>query len=233
MKHFVLVAVAALAVMQVPAKATAFGTLDIGVSSGGGVTVTATTITFTPSTGGIVTTAGTDVTFGASASSLLPGVTGNILSLTGVLPVDNFMTFTGATGLDFTLQGLGPGTTNTTCTGLSGGGSCSVITGSPFVLTSNGAGGSNVFLDAFGTVTDGTGVTSTWSGLFSQPISTLTPAQIQTEILTPGGSVSSPFSGDFTVTITPEPGTLSMLAIGLGFLGVFLYSNRSKRRSEQ
>jgi hypothetical protein len=143
------------------------------------------------------------------------------------------MTFTGATGLDFTLTGLGPGTSDTTCAGLGIGGSCSVVNGSPFVLTSNGVGGSNVYLVAFGTVTDGTGTTSTWTGEFSQPLSTLTPAEIQTAILG-GGSVSSPFSGDFDVTIgsaVPEPGTSSLLAIGLGLLGLALYKKRDESRS--
>jgi hypothetical protein len=203
------------------ALATAFGPLNIANCSGGGVTFTATTITWSPAgtvagTGCVDTGLGTNVTY--SGGTLLAGDAGNIKNLTsGGGAVDQFMTYQGTT-LDFVLIALGPGVANTVCTGLFVGGTCSVFAGSPFVLTNLGGGSTSVGLHASGTVTDG-GVTSSWFGAFSTQLN-LTPDQIQTAI-NAGGSVSTTHSAQFTVasaTVIPEPGTTLLFLLGGGAL---------------
>jgi hypothetical protein len=207
--------------------ATAIGPLNVANCAGGGVTVSSTAITWSPvgtaaGTGCIDTGLGTDVTF--SGGSLLAGDPGNIKNLTfgGGLPVDQFMTFQGTT-LDFVLSALGPGSTNTNCTGLAVGASCSVFAGSPFLLTNLGNGNTAVGLSANGTVTDG-GVTSFWKGAFTTQLN-LDAATIQTDI-EGGGSIVSTHSGQFVVSSVPEPTTLSMLLLG----GVALLGSKFRRR---
>jgi hypothetical protein len=213
---------AAVVVMYVaassPAYADAVGSLSVANCSGGGVTITETTITWLPAgtvagTGCINTGAGTNVTY--SGGTLSSGDTGNIMNLTaGGGAVDQFMTFQGTT-LDFVLTVLGPGSVNTNCTGLALGASCSAFVGSPFILTNLGT-STIVSLSAGGTVTDG--AISDWFGAFSTQVNA-TPAQLQS-VLLGGGSVTSTQSGQFTVEggiePVPEPGSALLLIIGLG-----------------
>jgi len=233
-----LAIVGGLAFCLMPARATPLGHLDVANCGAGGVTVGGITIDWTQPVGGgngcIQTGAGTNVTFGTS-STLTAGVAGTILDLTaGVLPVANFMTFTGATGLHFDLGGLGPGSSNTTCTGLTLGNSCSAFAGSPFILTLTGTTATTVTLSAFGTAADGVGPASNWSGGFTTQIANMTPAQIQAAIAA-GGSVSSTYSGDFDATLssvtTPEPGSAGLLALGMGLLAFGFMGRRSKSKS--
>jgi hypothetical protein len=208
------------------AMATAIGPLNVANCSGGGVTVTATTITWSPvgtvgGTGCIDTGLGTNVTY--SGGTLGAGVAGNIKNLTaGGGVTDQFMTFTGST-LDFVLTSLGPGSGNTNCSGLAIGASCSVFAGSPFLLTNLGGGNTAVGLAANGSVTDG-GVTTFWKGAFTTQLN-LDAATIQTDIEN-GGSISSTHSGQFVVSSVPEPTTLSMLLLG----GVALLGTKFRRR---
>jgi len=209
------------------AMATAIGPLDVANCSGGGVTVSATAITWSPNgtvagTGCIDTGLGTNVTY--SGGTLGAGVAGNIKDLVvgGPSPNDQFMTFTGST-LDFVLTGLGPGSGNTNCSGLAVGASCSVVAGSPFLLTNLGSGSTAVGLSAIGTVTDG-GVTSFWKGAFTTQLN-LDASTIQSEILA-GGSITSTHSGQFVVSAVPEPTTLSMLLFG----GLALMGTKLRRR---
>jgi hypothetical protein len=182
--------------------------------SGGGLSFTATTITWLPlgtlpGTGCVNTGAGTNVTY--SGGTLGPGDTGNIKNLTaGGGAVDQFMTFQG-TSLDFVLTFIGPGSANTTCTALLLGESCSVSAGSPFLLTNLGS-STVVSLSAGGTVED-VG-SSKWFGAFSTQVN-MTAAQIQSAILS-GGSVTSTQSGQFAVQGVSEPASLLLLTVGLG-----------------
>jgi hypothetical protein len=207
------------------ALATPMGTLNIANCSGGGVTVSSTAITWSPAgtlpgTGCVDTGAGTNVAF--TGGPLLPGVAGNIKNLVtgGPSPVDQFMTFPAVSPLlDFMLVALGPGVANTNCTGLAMGGTCSVSAGSPFVLTNLGNNVTAIGLHANGTVSDATG-SSNWFGAFTTQLN-LDAATIQTEI-NRGDSIASTHSAQFTVSSVPEPGTLSMLMLGAGLLGVGL-----------
>src|ERR1700731_4417655 len=130
-KFYMLVMGLAVLGCSSTARATAIGSLNTGICSGGGITVTATTVTWLPSsgtgTGCIETGAGTSITY--SGGTLSSGVTGNIKNLpASPLPLDDFMTFG---TLDFVLAQLGPGSGNTNCSGLAMGSSCSVFAGSP------------------------------------------------------------------------------------------------------
>jgi len=209
------------------AMATAIGPLNVANCSGGGVTVSATAITWSPNgtvagTGCIDTGLGTNVTY--SGGTLGAGVAGNIKDLVvgGPSPTDQFMTFTGSS-LDFVLTGLGPGSSNTTCSGLAVGASCSVFAGSPFLLTNLGGGNTAVGLSANGTITDG-GVTSFWKGAFTTQLN-LDASTIQSDILA-GQSITSTHSGQFVVSAVPEPTTLSMLLCG----GLALMGTKLRRR---
>ena len=216
------------------ASATVTGHLDIANCTGGGVTVTATTIDFTLPVGGgtgcIQTGTGTNVAY-AGGGPLLPGVAGTILDLTaGGGTVVDFMTFIGNPLLHFDLTGLGPGVNNTTCatTFDPNAASCSVVAGSPFILSPTST-GTSITLSAFGIARDGSLPTSTFSGAFTTQIAGVTPQSIKTTILTTGGSVSSTDSADFVINFTgvPEPSTISMAALG-GLLVAFAARKRSR-----
>jgi PEP-CTERM motif len=211
------------------AMATPMGTLNVANCGGGGVDVTATTITWLPSAGagvGCITTGlGTSVSY--SGGTLANGVNGQIKNLTlGGGAVDMFMNFTG-TPLDFVLTGLGPGS-STPCSGaIALNQTCSATPTSPFVLTNLGA-NTGVSLTAFGTANDGTPGSGNWTGAFTTQLSGLTLTQVLS-ILSAGGTIESTHSASFTVTsaTVPEPATLSMMGIGL--LGLGLIGRRKRK----
>jgi hypothetical protein len=201
-----------------PASASVMGNLSESSCSGGGVTVTLTTIIFSPpgtlsGTGCIDTGITTNITY--SGGTLGPGVVGNVENLNSAnpLPIDKFFTFTGTT-LDFVLVALGPGVANTNCATIGVGQSCSVFTGSPFILTNVGGGNTAVGLQANGTITDAA-VTSNWFGSFTTQL-TQSAGSIQTTELG-GGSIASAQSSQFTVNVqgVPEPSAVFLSSIGI------------------
>jgi hypothetical protein len=205
-----------------PASASVMGIVTEASCPGGGVTVTLTTIIFSPNgtlpnTGCIDSGINTNLTF--SGGTLLPGNIGNILdlSIANPFPFDKFMTFAGTT-LDFVLTGLGPGVANTNCALTDAGGiNCSVAAGSPFILSNAGPGNTGVALKAFGTITDN-GVTSNWNGSFTTQL-TQTAVSIQSTELT-GGSIGSSQSAQFTATVAgvPEPSSVFLGSLGIVML---------------
>jgi hypothetical protein len=225
---FAAVAVLACLSLIPTASAAVAGTFNESSCSGGGVTVTSTTITWTPSgtvggTGCIDTGIGTDVTY--SGGTLLSGDPGNIEDLTmGGGSVNDFMTFSGTT-LDFVLTALGPGSGNLNCTGLAVGSSCSIVAGSPFLLTNAGGGNTTVTLSAVGTILDG-GVSSNWFGAFTTQLNE-TPDQLQAAFIA-SGSISSAQSGQFTVTVLPEPASMTLL--GAGLLAIAIAARKRRTR---
>lgn len=210
------------------ASASVTGTLDLSAGANT-VTVTGTTITWN---GDFTVSNTTTLTYDGGLT--LPGGTQGVLkNLPPNPPVLGFITFPTVPTLVFNLGTLGPGDSNTVCTGLAVGDSCSTFAGSPFVLTRSPT-GTDVSLSADGTVIDGTLPISTWMGQFTEPITGLSPAAIQAIILS-GNSITKPYSGEFVATIeqsgppTPEPGTMSLLTLAGGCL---LFALFGRKRSQ-
>lgn len=213
------------------------GALNLSVAncSGGGATVTATTIVWSPAgtaanTGCIDTGLGTGINY--TGGSLGANDVGNIMDLTaGLLPVNDFMTFAG-TPLDFVLTGVGPGSTNTNCALSMTNPTCSVALGSPFILTFISPTATGIALGVNGTLNDGTmgGASALWNGSFTTQLNE-SGTQIQSTELT-GGAISSTQSGNFAVTVsstTPEPSSSVMLLMGAGLIAIALHRKRQTR----
>jgi len=147
-----------------------------------------------------------------------------------------FLQFAAHPNLRYIVLGADPGSTNTNCAGLANGQSCSILengTPSNVILTVNGT-NTNVAISLFGTATDGVGTTSTWTGGFSATIPSITPLQIEQffcgsdAVCTAAEIAASPTlvvrstSGSFFATTVPEPGTVSMLMFGAGFVAIGL-----------
>lgn len=214
-----LAGIAAIALLALApnASASVIGHLDVANCTGEGVIVTATTIDWLPGGGGsgcIQTGTSTNITY--SGGSLGAGTTGTILDLNAAnpLPVTDFMTFASAPGLSFDLMSLGPGPNNTTCASVldPNAAPCAVFAGSPFILQSTST-GTSVTLSAMGVARDGTVPSSNWVGAYTTQISGVTPAAIQSVILA-GGSETSTYSGDFSISTVPEPATISTMLLG-------------------
>jgi hypothetical protein len=202
------------------------------------VTVSLATLTFAGGNATKVTTVG--LTYGAGI--LLPlGDLGNIANIGSIFPIDPFMTDTG-TPLDFKLLSLGPGdlTDPHDCSAAtSNGHSCSLLlnsppfppgTVSPVILTFDN-GDTDAVVHLSGTVTDGSGITSTWTGQLSAtltaPLNQITsnpqggnvapsPQNIAAYFLAnPNGDIITSFSGTITASAVPEPDSTILLGAGL------------------
>jgi len=196
-----------------------------------GVLVDATHITWSP-TGTVAGTGcfdtGSPTMITSSQPTVTSGYIGNIQNLVAGPPmaVDKFLTFVNpANNLDFVLTSFVAPVPNDTCdsgTVANANQSCVVTPGSPFLLISAGPGnGTTIKLNAVGTITDG-GVTNTWSILFTTQLPG-DPDSIEDTILgddgSPASSISSTYSA--TLTIAPEPGTVSMFLLGgIALIGI-------------
>jgi hypothetical protein len=246
LRAFVLgLAVLALATLPQSASASVIGTLFTG--SSGQITVTTTSITWNADASGLPVgswngdvTTGTDLTFlGCTGGlgdpgclSVREGIDINHLAplVSGVtpFPIDGFLTFAAHPLLDFTLTGVSPGSANLNCSGLAIGQSCSVIAGSPIILTLLTGNRTSVQMSMFGTATDGSsGPTSYWTGGFSATLPTMTPAAVEAFFAAnPDGSLSASNSGSFFATTVPEP--VSMALIGGGLLALAMIRRRKR-----
>lgn len=239
------------------ASATVLGNMALG-SGSSNVVVTNNTIHFNGmfSVTGPQDATGTNLTFDSPIEQLTVGTTGQINSLTfgSLSGFTNFITFNdsigtpSATDLKFNLAAIGyaPGTVTNTCSAVQNN-VCAIDVNSPIVLL-NTASGVTASLSVAGTATDNTGMISTFIGTFSQPLTTC-PGCVQPGVLNdleiqnyfdPGGnpnsvnnsaSLSSPYSGTFTVSFTsvPEPSSMAMMFIGSSLL-LFAVSRRRANR---
>ena len=217
------------------ASATVTGSGSSANCGGGGVHVTATTITWLPpgsvaGTGCIQFGIGTSITYTAAPGGVIgPGAFADIQNLPGPAPFIHPL----GTPVNFLLSGLNVPTSPTNgvgqaaCNGLSLGQSCIVTATSPFLLTlvdtDAGAGvtlGTSIGMVASGTVTDGVGIINSWTGGFTTQ-SNKTPGQIAAAILGTPGFVEETHSETLIITTSvPEPGTVSMLVFGAALCGL-------------
>lgn len=199
------------------ASATVVGTFTTGAAPGETITVTDTTITWDPNvipndpTGNATVVSG-NATVGAG-DPLLPTTTvadvQQITSSPSNVPLNDFITFGNGTGLadgvDFTLTMLGPGSSNTNCSGLAIGGSCSVFAGSPFTIINEGN-SALVVLPLDGTATDDTSAVSNWSGTVHQSFTTAGVSGAQMALALADDFLGTCTSADLTALAGYDPG---------------------------
>jgi hypothetical protein len=207
------------------ASATVIGSASIANCTLGGVFVDSNHITWsgpgtTAGTGCFTVGGGSTLTYSGGA---IPGggsALGNIKSLTLVPPTsgDEFLQFLSAPTLDWVLTGFAaPSPTDgTNCAALAVNHSCVATATSPFLLTNNGS-GTAITITAQGTVADG--ATNFWSLFFTTQLLQSAGA-IQTATV-PGGPGIGPTTYSGTLSLAPEPGTVSMfLLAGAGLIGI-------------
>jgi hypothetical protein len=168
------------------------------------------------------------------------------------LPVNFFFRFAAHPNLDFSLTSVIASGAQTNCAAaVANGQTCSLLIAgqeSPVVLQANGTGGTIVSITFAGVATDGVGPASNWVGSFSPTIPNMTPEQIATALcpnydaqghacttadVGAGHSVNVPSnSGSFTATMTaqtPEPGTVSMIMIGVALVTLSQVRRRTRK----
>jgi hypothetical protein len=204
----------------------------------GGVTVTATSIDFLPLGGGTGTAAADAFTNTGSFTLLNTGnpaapATGTIKDLlggpvVGPTSVLNFLSgFTLAPNIAFDLSFINPGIyTAAACGAPPAAGQTCTPPGSPFNLSNILSGGSIstvISLGLSGTVRNTTTTElSVFTGTLSTQIDHTSYQAILTTLGTPGGSVSTSYSGSFTATAIPEPATSGLIGAALLGLGVLM-----------
>jgi hypothetical protein len=217
-----------------PSSATVVGTLVTGGVST--LTVTDTGITFTANDNSNTPSSSTQVGVLESeggATNLTydggpPLATGDPILINNgneILPTDTSIpvTFPNEPNLHVTLTSFGPGT-GTVCTAtMSVGQSCSPLDGtSPIILTDEGPDLTIAALPFVGTASDSSGVTSSVSGVFTQPIS------VDTFALSTESTFTTSYAGTFTFTpnAVPEPRAISFIGLACLFLGIVVVKRR-------
>jgi hypothetical protein len=224
-----LLASAGLFVCVATAAAQPSGVVSLANAPAGGLAISATSIQFLPAGGPFGTGMPTNIMF--AGGFVGPGELGMLRDVTaGGGPVINFMTFVTAPALEFDLTAFLPGSAMICSAATPLLTPCSPAAGSPFVLMDRGT-FTDVSFGLFLTAKElVTGRTSPWSGGFTTQVTGQTPGAIQSALMS-GGAIRSTYSAMFAsnaaTIVTPEPGTLMLLATGLA--GVLGGAARSRR----
>ena len=247
-KRFAILAIVSLFCIANVGSAAVAGLLLNG--SSGQITVSLTSITWDPDSAALPApgppwngdvSSGTTLTFTGGPLGLQEGIEiNNAVPLTAStsLPENKFLQFENHPLLDFELTAVLAGSSNTNCQTLTVGQSCSIVAGSPIILTLQSGGSTGATLNLQGLASDNGGTTfaSTWIGLYSTTLPGETPAQIQ-NFFCPGGSctnttgvINSSNSGSFTATVIPEPSSFVLMSGGaLSLLGLLRLRKRFGR----
>ena len=175
--------------------------------------------------------------------AVLGGTDGSIDNITnppdgtGVpLNVPDFITFAAAPNISITLTDLLPGidgAAGCTDTPPASGQQCTPDTPaqSPFNLENTSATSSTASFNILGIEVDSlTGDTIPITGAFTTPFTSMNFQQLLAEVLTPGGSITTSFSGEIATVVVPEPSAFVELLTGILALGICLgYRKRSAR----
>lgn len=201
------------------ASAAVIGNANIANVAGGGLTLTSTAVDFLLPPGGgsgaMATGTGTNVVY-AGGGPLASGSAGVIKDIPGAGAILDFMTFATDPNLHFDLVSMGPGVANTVAVNVFDPNTpaSSPFAGSPYILQST-ATGTTLTFTVNGIARDLSSPDSLWSGVFTTQFSGVTPLQVQTALLNQQ-SISSTYSASITATgFIPEPGTVSLLLMGL------------------
>jgi hypothetical protein len=225
-----------MVLVAAPSFAMVIPMLNIG--SDGSITVTPMSITFnrddtnvTPNPSAEVAT-GTTLTY--SGADLIPGQPIDINDGAPITPASfplaNFLTFPDEPGLAVTLDSFGPGSSNTDCSSVGVGGSCSPSLGgglvSPIILTATST-GTGALLSFTGTEVDNGTTVGTVAGNFSATITGSTPE----EVATTNPFTQTSYSGTLTVTpmsAVPEPRDISLVILVGLLMGLVLKRRKSE-----
>ena len=239
-KFLLLAAMASASLLTQNMSASIMGNLNFANCNNGGVTVTSTTITWSPvgtggaSTGCISAGLGTNLVW-SLGGSMTSGAVGYIQDEPGAPPLP-FLVFPALAGnptqtLNFLLTNnfvfappagfQGAGSAACAAASATPGDSCITSATSPFLLIANSDGSTTVNLSAAGTAADpNNGSPSNWKGVFTTQLQT-NPTGVYNSIcptVACGGSISTTYSFSGSVSFVPEPGAMTMMFIGAGLL---------------
>jgi hypothetical protein len=239
MKAFARVSLSGLGLMLLaaaPSFAIVLPVLNMG--SDGSITVTPLSITFNPDDTNVTPNTSAEVATGTtldySGGDLMPGQPIDINDGAAItpssLPLANFLTFPDEPGLSVTLDSFGPGSSNTDCSSILVGASCSPSLGgglvSPIILTATST-GTGALLSYTGTEVDNGTTVGTVAGNFSATITGSTPE----DVATTNPFTQTSYSGTLTVTpmsAVPEPRDISLVVLAGLLMGLVLKRRKSE-----